>query len=51
MTCIDCHKPLTDQEEYYVILSIEKIPRCKRCYGMHMNKLRQKYAQQKGATV
>jgi DNA-directed RNA polymerase subunit RPC12/RpoP len=52
MQCTDCPKQLNDQEEYQVIISNTKEPRCKRCYWLHMNKLRDKYyKQQKGATA
>ncbi len=52
MTCLDCQKPLNDQEEYQVIVSIEKTPRCKRCYWINMDKRRAFYKQpQKGAVL
>ena len=51
MTCIDCQKPLNDQEEYQVIISVAKIPRCKRCYWVHMNELGEKYYKQQPKEV
>lgn len=36
--CKDCDRPLSEYEEYHVIRSVTKEPRCGHCYGLHMTK-------------
>lgn len=42
MRCIDCKKKLTEFEEVKVILSIQKIPRCRKCYWAFWEKKKEK---------